>query len=583
MDEELWTMAELDLQPAAPSDALATVPSPVVGLPELHVRSRSVEQLLKLRRLGIIMTPDRGRDEEAWGVLNPASARSREGELYLFPRVVAEGNYSRIAMAAARFDGRGDPVGVERLGLVLEPQEIYEFAGPSVGGVEDPRITFVPLLDSYVMTYTALGPLGARIALAVSKDLRGWERLGLLHFEQMGDVDFNRCDNKDCVIFPLPVVDPAGRPAFALLHRPIYLVPNPDGTSEWMVPLGVTDRRPSIWISYAAVDRVRDDIQQLTHVGSHQLLAQPIGKWEHHHIGSGAPPILSEEGWLLYYHGVVGLTQRGVQATPGHMVYQSGVMLLDRRDPRRILNRTFRPVLRPQLRDEQQGIVPHVVFPTAVDVRDHRIDVYYGCADERIAAATTSMAACVLMAPSAPPDTRVTQHAAMPALAQEVNGCSARNDNLQADVVTKPGPRRKRREYGHLLVCLDGSRVSERVLRSVEPLALKFGSRITLLRVVPAPDDRTGATNGDRPDVVSYLTAVQQRLRAHGLTVDIEHPEGTASDVILRRAQEMDVDVIALATHGRTGVDRMLLGSVAEEVVRRAPCPVLLERVRAGH
>jgi predicted GH43/DUF377 family glycosyl hydrolase len=298
----------------------AAAPAPLglaAGRPEYPPVAGSVEQLLGLHRIGTVMIPDRDRPEEAWGVLNPASARSRDGELYLLPRVVADGNYSRIAVARVGFDAAGNPAGVARLDLALEPQESYEVAGPGAGGVEDPRISYLPLLDSYIMTYVALGPLGPRIALAVSKDLHTWDRLGPLHFEATGEVDFNRCDNKDCVIFPLPVTDPAGHAAFALLHRPIYRVPRPDGTAEWVLPPGVTDRRPSIWISYAPVDRVEQDVRELTRVYNHRLLAQPIGNWEHHHIGAGAPPILSEEGWLLYYHGVLGGTPAGIQAIPG--------------------------------------------------------------------------------------------------------------------------------------------------------------------------------------------------------------------------------------------------------------------------
>jgi beta-1,2-mannobiose phosphorylase / 1,2-beta-oligomannan phosphorylase len=574
------------------------------GRPELKVGSRSVEQLLALRRIGVVMTPERNRPEEAWGVLNPASARSRQGDLYLFPRVVAEGNYSRIAIAKVRFDDADNPVGVERMGLVMEPQERYETAGPKSGGVEDPRITYVPLLDLYVMTYVALGEHGPRICLATSEDLFSWKRLGLLQFAQIDGVDFNRCDNKDCVLFPLPVEDPEGRSALAFLHRPNYLVMNSHGVAEWLTPPGVTDRRPSIWISYVAVDRARADIQGLTQLDGHQLLAQPIGNWEHHHIGSGAPPILSEEGWLLYYHGVVGMSPGGLQTTPARLEYRSGVMLLDRHDPRRVLNRSFRPVLKPRLRNEQHGIVPNVVFPTAVDVRGSRIDVYYGAADERIAAATTSMAASVLMAPSAPPETRGVHQVGSPRL-------PSRDEHEESSHVAVPhagaaaSPVRsdhRKRRYAHILVCLDGSLLSEQVLHGVEPLVEKFGSRVTLLQViqptqVPTMDGtqrrtRNGnrraaetahATNQAHVDTLRYLATIRRRLQADGLEVDIECAEGAASEVILRRAFEMDVDLIAIATHGRTGLDRMLLGSVAEEVVRRAPCPVLLERVLARH
>jgi hypothetical protein len=73
----------------------------------------------KLRRLGILMEPEPGYPLEVEGVLNPAAARGPDGELYLFPRLVAKGNYSRIGIARVRFNEAGDPVGVERLGIAL--------------------------------------------------------------------------------------------------------------------------------------------------------------------------------------------------------------------------------------------------------------------------------------------------------------------------------------------------------------------------------------------------------------------------------------------------------------------------------
>jgi beta-1,2-mannobiose phosphorylase / 1,2-beta-oligomannan phosphorylase len=75
-----------------------------------------------LQRLGVVMEPELGQQHEVGGVLNPAAARSPFGELYLFPRLVAERNYSRIGLARVRFDQAGDPVGVERLGIALEPE-----------------------------------------------------------------------------------------------------------------------------------------------------------------------------------------------------------------------------------------------------------------------------------------------------------------------------------------------------------------------------------------------------------------------------------------------------------------------------
>jgi hypothetical protein len=67
----------------------------------------------KLRRLGMLMDPEPGNPQEVEGVLNPAAVRGPDGELYLFPRLVAKGNYSRIGMARVRFSEAGDPVGVD--------------------------------------------------------------------------------------------------------------------------------------------------------------------------------------------------------------------------------------------------------------------------------------------------------------------------------------------------------------------------------------------------------------------------------------------------------------------------------------
>ena len=83
-------------------------------------------------RLGVVMRPKSGEPHEAWGVLNPAGIRSPDGVMHLFPRLIAEGNYSRIGHARVRFDGE-TPVGVERLGIALEPRESYERSTGAAG------------------------------------------------------------------------------------------------------------------------------------------------------------------------------------------------------------------------------------------------------------------------------------------------------------------------------------------------------------------------------------------------------------------------------------------------------------------
>jgi predicted GH43/DUF377 family glycosyl hydrolase len=145
-----------------------------------------LEMPYRLSRVGTVMVPEPDRAEEAEGVLNPASGYGPDGRLYLLPRMVAPGNYSRIGLVAVLLD-EGVPVSVERRGIVLEPDEGWE-RGVDHGGVEDPRVTWLPDLGVHIMTYVAFGPLGPRLALATSKDLRSWTRHGPVLFRYEPDL-----------------------------------------------------------------------------------------------------------------------------------------------------------------------------------------------------------------------------------------------------------------------------------------------------------------------------------------------------------------------------------------------------------
>jgi predicted GH43/DUF377 family glycosyl hydrolase len=345
----------------------------------------------KMKRLGLIMEPEPGNPLEEDGVLNPAAARSPDGELYLFPRLVAKGNYSRIGIARVRFDAAGDPVGVERMGIALEPEEDYELR-PNGGGCEDPRVTFVEKLQHYVMTYTAFSVQGPRIALAKSKDLIHWERLGLASFSPYKDIPFEGIDDKDASIFPLAVSGPTGHKRIALLHRPLFPGTHPEETVKKSQKHSrkVDVNHESIWISYCSLDL---DTKNDDHFGKftfHHRLASPAEPWEMLKIGGGAPPILTRHGWLLIYHGVSETEVSGNDKE--RMCYAAGAMILSKEHPQRIKYRSVEPVLTPDTPHERIGIVDDVVFPTGLDRRDdlgmpHRIDVYYGMADKRIGVA----------------------------------------------------------------------------------------------------------------------------------------------------------------------------------------------------
>ena len=108
-----------------------------------------------LTRVGVVMTPEHGNLLEVEGVLNPGSGRGPDGEVYLLPRLVALGNVSRIGLARSSWR-TALPVGVERQGVLLEPDRSWE-RGVGNAGVEDPRITWIDDLGLHVMTYVAYG------------------------------------------------------------------------------------------------------------------------------------------------------------------------------------------------------------------------------------------------------------------------------------------------------------------------------------------------------------------------------------------------------------------------------------------
>ena len=338
-----------------------------------------------MTRLGVVMSSDESDPAEAWGVLNPGSARDGNGDLLLFPRIVAEGNYSRIGRARVLFDDEGTPVGVERLGVALEPDELWE-RNARTAGVEDPRITYIDELGIFVMTYTAYGPITPRIGLAVSNDLEKWRRLGPALFAYDPDlrVDFNLYANKDSAFFPEPVRAPDGRLALAMLHRPAWNLSEFSIDGGTPVPDGIDDPRPGIWVSFADLEDARADIGSLAHFSSHRPVALPEQDWESLKIGAGPPPVKRTEGWLLLYHGVQGELIEGTDHQP-NVCYSAGAMLLDADDVTRVLARSTTPLLEPETREEREGIVSNVVFPTAIDIRSETaIDVYYGMADSRI-------------------------------------------------------------------------------------------------------------------------------------------------------------------------------------------------------
>jgi predicted GH43/DUF377 family glycosyl hydrolase len=344
----------------------------------------------KLKRLGMVMEPEPGNPQEIEGVLNPAAVRGPDGALYLFPRMVARGNYSRIGIARVRFNEAGDAIGVERLGIALEPEADYELRPAGGGGCEDPRITFVEPLQRYIMTYTAFSPRGPRIALALSADLFHWQRLGVATFGPYHGIECGDVDDKDASLFPVAIPNPSGHPELAILHRPLFPGTRPEETACHPASRQVDLDRESIWISYSPLALEGREPNRFGQFSSHHRLATPVSSWERLKIGGGTPPILTRHGWLIIYHGVSELAEPSNDRHP--LCYSAGVMVLSREHPQLIRYRSAEPVLTPLWPQERSGTIANVVFPTGIDRRDDlgtpdRFDVYYGMADNRIGAA----------------------------------------------------------------------------------------------------------------------------------------------------------------------------------------------------
>lgn len=342
-----------------------------------------------LTRLGVLMEPEPGSELEAEGVLNPGTVRGADGELYLLPRLVAPGNVSRIGIAKVEF-AAGVPIGVTRVGIALEPERSWE-RGAQNAGVEDPRVTFIPEIGLNVMTYVAYGPLGARTAVAISTNGREWKRLGPVTFEydEQQDVDLGLYPNKDTVFFPEVVRDPDGVPSLAVLHRPSWDLRDIRPGEVAKPPAGLPDERPSIWMSFIPLSEVVDDPGApgaLTRWRKHRVIAWPESSFETTKIGSGPAPVRVPEGWLLVYHGVVGELVPGV-AQQQNVNYAAGAMILDAAEPWRVVARTSRPLLSADAPEERDGIVPNVVFPTAIEEVEGQRYVFYGMADSKIGVA----------------------------------------------------------------------------------------------------------------------------------------------------------------------------------------------------
>jgi predicted GH43/DUF377 family glycosyl hydrolase len=343
---------------------------------------------VRIERLGLVLEPN-GDPAEAGGILNPAATRAPGGELLLYPRCVQRGNISRVGTVRTQALDVGFET--QRLEFALEPEAEFELRPHPGYGCEDPRVTYVPILESYVMAYTAFGPLGPRIAVALSQDAYHWERLGLIRFDGAG---VSAGDDKDAAFFPEPVLSPTGVRSLAFYHRPMLHLSAVDGRAAIpMIERMPFEDRESIRIGYVALDAVLADRNRLLDVTESALVLSPDAQWGSIKIGGGTPPLRIAEGWMSLFHGVDAVKNgRGKPA----LRYSSGIVIHDLERPDRVVYRSPEPIFEPVDERERIGVVNNVVFPTGIDVRsdlgERVFDVYYGMSDYSIGAARMTLA-----------------------------------------------------------------------------------------------------------------------------------------------------------------------------------------------
>jgi beta-1,2-mannobiose phosphorylase / 1,2-beta-oligomannan phosphorylase len=341
----------------------------------------------RVERLGLVLEPT-GDPTDASGILNPAATRGLHRELLLYPRCVADGNISRIGTIRMHESASGFEI--ERLGFALQPEAPYELRPHPGYGCEDPRVTYLDVLKAYVMAYTAFGPNGPRIALAISEDGYSWQRLGLVRFGGGANVVG---DDKDAAFFPQPVISPKGRRSLAFYHRPMLHLSSVDGRASIpMIERMPFEDRESIRIAYVPLNPVLKNRSNLCSVAESVQVLSPNADWGSIKIGAGTPPVqVALNGidvWLSVFHGVDVVSGRNRKPA---LRYSAGIVVHDLERPDNVLYRSPQPILTPESRRERRGVVDNVVFPSGIDPRpdlgERTYDIYYGMGDYSIGAA----------------------------------------------------------------------------------------------------------------------------------------------------------------------------------------------------
>lgn len=321
-----------------------------------------------IRKHGLILTKT-ALDFEIEGVLNPAVI-AVDNEIHIFYRAVAEGNHSTIGYCrlsdpltiAERYD---HPVIVPET-----PNESY--------GVEDPRITKID--DLYYLSYCGYDGENAFGCVATSTDLKKFDKHGIIVPKLTGDELRSLIKNqKDLNI---KYFQPSTGSSYVWDKNVVFFPRRINGKLHFLHRI-----RPGIQLAAVnSLDEITPEywIKYMLQFDK-QIVLDPKFPHELSYLGNGAPPIETEYGWLLIYHGV--------HDTVNGYMYVACAALLDIDDPTKEISRLPVPLFVPDQPWELKGYVNYVCFPTGTVLIEDELYIYYGAADEGIACASVSLKA----------------------------------------------------------------------------------------------------------------------------------------------------------------------------------------------
>ena len=281
-----------------------------------------------------IISPRAGAWESA-GTFNPAMIR-HGGKFVMLYRAQDKNGTSRLGYAEStdgvHFTRRSQPV--------FSPEADYE----KDGGVEDPRL--VKLGETYYLTYTGYNKKDAQLCLATSRDLRHWQRQGVILPAYKGN--WNVAWTKSGAIVPEKIND-----------------------KYWMYFLGTSaDKTDQMGLAHSA------DLIHWTEATDVPVLPRRAGQFDSRVVEPGPPPIVTKDGIVMVYNGA-----------DDHLVYRTGIAVFDRYDPRKLIWRSEQPVFFPEKDWEKVGQVPNVVFVEGIARQGSNYLFYYGAADKFIGVA----------------------------------------------------------------------------------------------------------------------------------------------------------------------------------------------------